>query len=166
MAIPPRREAGPVALMIAILQGLANLRGALCVADPAAHDRERWPEEPRPEPRRLADATAQCRRCPARELCREWARALPPGSITGITPRHPGTAESASVSTTFVTRHRTPRPQLALASVWDEIVESVPARDAPTVRQECDREQRAHAPAHPLDSSDITTHPRRDARPC
>lgn len=84
-----RFEAGPVALMAAILEGSENLAGALCAADPAAHDNERWTNEHRSEVRRLADAAAHCRQCPARERCRTWAGNQPRGRITGITPAHP-----------------------------------------------------------------------------
>lgn len=82
-------EAGPIALMAAILEGSANLAGAVCTTDPAAHDNERWASENRPEPRRLADASAHCRRCPARDRCHEWASKQPRGRVTGITPAHP-----------------------------------------------------------------------------
>lgn len=75
--------------MAAILEGSENLSGALCTEDPAAHDKERWPNEPRPEPRRLSDAIAHCRRCPARARCHDWAKSQPRGRITGITPAHP-----------------------------------------------------------------------------
>lgn len=84
-----RFDAGPVALMAAILEGSENLAGALCAADPAAHDKERWDSEPRTESRRLADAAAHCRDCPARDRCYTWACNQPRGRITGITPAHP-----------------------------------------------------------------------------
>ena len=84
-----RLEAGPIALLAAILTGSENLAGALCTTDPAAHDKERWASETRPEPLRLADASKHCQNCPARQRCLTWASRQPRGRITGITPAHP-----------------------------------------------------------------------------
>lgn len=88
MAIPSL-EAGPIALMAAILAGSENLAGAACTTDPAAHDKERWAGETRSESLRLADAVEHCQRCPARQRCLTWASRQPRGRITGFTPAHP-----------------------------------------------------------------------------
>ena len=84
-----RREAGPVPLMIAILKGSADLAGAKCVADPAAHDPDRRPDETRTEQQRWAAAVENCRTCPVRGRCWAWATQ---SRVTGVTAAsvHPG----------------------------------------------------------------------------
>ncbi|MDH3026833.1 transcriptional regulator [Gordonia alkanivorans] len=72
-----RQDAGDVALLIAILQGRPNLRGAACVAAPGLFDPRRPDEDADETEYRHTAAVSMCRSCPALEACRAHADTQP-----------------------------------------------------------------------------------------
>lgn len=88
-----RREAGEVALLVAILEQMPRLSEANCVGSPALFDpRGRW-EEAEDADCRHAAALQLCRCCPVLAECRQWAdgqQDLAHGVIGGRRPKPPG----------------------------------------------------------------------------
>lgn len=94
-----RREAGPVALLAAILEGTESLSGAACTRTPELFDPRDPTEDSATAERRHHAAVTLCLSCPVMDTCRAWADASrdQAHSVTaGRAPRPPGRPKNGS----------------------------------------------------------------------
>ncbi len=94
-----RREAGPVALLVEILEGTESLSGAACTRAPKLFDPRDSTEDSATAERRHHAAVTLCLDCPVLDTCRSWADASRDQThavTAGRAPRQPGRPKNGS----------------------------------------------------------------------